>query len=68
MDVNTNVFCYFTAYVKKKKKLKRILGDLYCSKYNEINVCHSYIQNDIKNVISCKKWYIYYKYFVYRFT
>ena len=46
------------------KCLNSILAYLYCAKYNEINVRHSYIH---KNVFH-KKWHKYYKYFVYRVT
>ena len=34
------------------KFLKRILTHLYCTKYNEINACDSYVQKQVSHV----KW------------
>ena len=44
------------------KFLKLIITYLYCTKYNEINICHLYIHENI----FYKKWHKDYKYFVYR--
>ena len=48
----------------KEKKLKCILTYLSCTEYNKINICHL----DVKKQVFYKKWYNYYKYFVYRLT
>ena len=44
------------------KFLKHIITYLCCTKYNEINLCHS----DVQKHVSYKKWFKLYKYFVYR--
>ena len=46
------------------KCLKLIITCLYCSKYNEINMCHLYIHVDFFH----KKLHKDYKYFVYSVT
>ena len=50
--------------ILRGKCLKFIITNLYCTKYNEINVCHLYIQENIFH----KKWHNDYKYFVFRVT
>ena len=47
-----------------EKSLTRILTCLYCNKWNEIDVCQSNIHKHVFH----KKWYKYYKCFVYRLT
>ena len=59
---HTKVFRYITAY--GGKCLNRILTYLDCTKYNEINIDPSHIQNHV----SYKKGYKKHKYYVYRLT
>ena len=51
------VFRYIKAYGEKKLKT-------YCTKCNEINICHL----DIQKHVSYEKWFKYHIFFVYRFT
>ena len=57
VDLQTHTHKFSDALQPMRKKFKKILTYLCCTKYNENNVCHL----DTQKHAFCEKWLIQYK-------